>query len=279
MLRSLDEVELIGGALDHPEGLAFYGHNLYAGGEAGQIYEIAWPSYDIRTIADTEGFILGVTLDGRGRIYACDIKHHVVWRIEGQKRDVYTTGTADRPLVTPNWSVFDPVGNLFVSDSGTWRANDGGIFLVDPRGRTQLWTGLARCFPNGITLAPDYSALYVAESTLPGISRIEIRADGSPGAYDVVARTDGEVPDGIAFDQAGNLYIGCYRPDRITVLSPTGTFAIFLEDPEGTVISAPTNVAFGGPDGTDLVWASLGRWSLGHVKVETPGHPLNYPKF
>ncbi len=83
--------------------------------------------------------------------------------------------------------------------------------------------------------------------------------------------------DGIAFDIQGGLYIGYYRPDRIDYWIGHGDPMCFLEDWQGTVLAAPTNLAFGGEDGKDLVFASFARWSLGQTRVAVPGSPLYYP--
>ena len=40
--------------------------------------------------------------------------------------------------------------------------------------------------------------LYVAESTLPGVTRLPVGADGALGALEEVVRLPGTVPDGSA---------------------------------------------------------------------------------
>lgn len=62
----------LGTSPDHPEGLAIGPDGtIWCGGEAGQIYRI---SADNRTaqLATTGGFVLGVALDGAGRVHLCD---------------------------------------------------------------------------------------------------------------------------------------------------------------------------------------------------------------
>ncbi len=85
------------------------------------------------------------------------------------------------------------------------------------------------------------------------------------------------VPDGLAFDRAGTLFISCYRPDRIYQLPAGGDLAVLADDWQGTVLAAPTNIAFVGPGLRDLAIASLGRWHLGQMPMVVPGQPLNYP--
>ena len=118
--------------LDHPEGVAWdpRGH-VVAGGEAGQIYEVSLDG-DVRQIANTGGFILGMALDARSRIYACDQGRHEVVRIEPGSGEVstYSSGAPGIAMRVPNYLAFAEDGTLYVTDSGGWEANDGTVFRV-----------------------------------------------------------------------------------------------------------------------------------------------------
>ena len=86
------------------------------------------------------------------------------------------------------------------------------------------------------------------------------------------------VPDGVALDVAGNLYVACYRPDRLYRLSVNGRLDTLAEDPAGTVLNAPTNVTFAGPALDRLVVANLGGWHLAVCAMDVAGQPLTYPE-
>ena len=75
----------------------------------------------------------------------------------------------------------------------------------------------------------------------------------------------------------GNLYISCYRPDRIYRLTPSGQLDVLAEDYEGTAIAAPTNIAFCGQNRDLFLGANLGRWHITHYDLGKIGMPLNYP--
>lgn len=275
----LERIETLVDGLDHPEGVACGADGfLYASGEAGQVYRIDLQERRVVEVGSTGGWVLGIALDAGHNIYACDPKRQRVFRMSPTgELAVYSSGTPARPMVTPNYPVFDAGGNLYVSDSGHWPAGGGCIFRVEPGGRTTVWTEEPRLFANGLALSPDGMSLYVAESVRPGIVRVPILDDGSAGRLEVVVEMPTTVPDGLAFDRAGTLFISCYRPDRIYQLPAGGDLAVLADDWQGTVLAAPTNIAFVGPGLRDLAIASLGRWHLGQMPMVVPGQPLNYP--
>ena len=277
-LLSLEEFKILAEGLDHPEGIAWDpdGH-LYAGGEVGQIYRIR-PSGEVTELATTGGSILGVCLDGRSNVYACDFQRRAVMRIDPQGTvSVYSDGSADRKMVLPNYAVFDRDGNLFVSDSGGWHENNGCVFRIAPGGETRVVATQPAAFPNGMALSPAGDSLYVVVSNLPGVVKLPIEKDGSLGAPQLVVELPRSVPDGLAFDIQCRLYISCYTPDRIYVLSAGGQLAVLVEDEERTLISSPTNLAFSGSDLLTLVAANYGCWHLIQTRMSVPGSPLQYP--
>ena len=191
---------------------------------------------------------------------------------------VYSDGTESTKMLTPNYPAFDSNGNLYVSDSGEWGEDNGRMFKINSDGEAQVWSEDIRSFPNGIALSETGDFLYVVVSlNSPRIERIPILEDGSAGPAELVVELPLSVPDGIAFDTEGNLYISCYRPDRIYRLSVDGELEILVEDYEGTLMAAPTNIAFCGPRRDDLLSANLGRWHISRYEVDAVGIPLNYP--
>lgn len=272
-------IRFLANGLDHPEGVACGPDGfVYAGGEAGQIYRVDPETGKFAQIGSTGGFILGLALDAAANVYACDLAAHCVKRIAPDGTvSTYSAGAPGVPMRTPNYPVFDSRGNLYVSDSGEWEQDDGLVFRVRPGGETEVWSRGPRRFSNGMALHPSGAYLYVAESLLPGVSRVAISPDGSAGATEQVVTLAQTVPDGLAFDRAGNLYIACYRPDRIYRLRTTGELEVVADDWTGAVLAAPTNIAFFGPDLGQVVVASLGRWALTAFDAEHGGQPLHYP--
>lgn len=107
------------------------------------------------------------------------------------------------------------------------------------------------------------------------MSRFDLVNGGPP---ETVVRLPGTVPDGIAFTEDGGAIISCYRPDRIYHLDRGGTLSVLAEDPEGTMLAAPTNTCFVGPDRSTLVAANLGRWHLTALQPGLVGVAPHAPK-
>ena len=275
------EISFLTSGLDHPECVAWAPSGwLACGGEAGQIYRIDLAAGTHEQIADTAGFILGVTFDGAENIYACDMARHALLRIDPRSGNVedLTTGRSEFEIRTPNSAVFHPDGRLFFSDSGAWGSNDGRIYCRHPDGTIRLVSQEASAFANGLAIDPDARWLYVAESQVPGISRLAITAEGLSGR-EVVLEMPRTVPDGLAFAADGRLLIGCYRPDAVMIWDGS-TQDVLIDDWTGEDLAAPTNVAFIGEDLSRLVVANLGGYHIAELTGLPPGltgAPLRYP--
>lgn len=278
-MLSLGQVRVLVAGLDHPEGVTVDADGgLYAGGEAGQVYRVDPEAGTVQQVADTGGFLLGLCADSSGRLYACDVAAGAVLRVDPRTGSVETwsRGAPDRPLVNPNWPVFTDDGTLYVTDSGSWQGDDGCILRVSADGTTAVWTEEVSSFPNGACLTADGTALLVLESCTPALVRVRIGSDGRAGPREVLAELPGTVPDGVTVTEDGTAYVCCYRPDRILAVRPTGEVDVLVDDPQGTVLAAPTNGVWLEPERTRLVTGNLGRWHLSVLEPGGIGVPLRY---
>lgn len=278
-MTGLDLLDVVVHGLDHPEGVTVDPHGVvYAGGEAGQIYRVDVAAGSFEQVADTGGFILGLCSDAAGLLYVCDVKRRELLRVDPASGavDIYSSGAPGRPFVNPNWPVFDESGRLYVTDSGTWKGDDGCIMRIEPGGATTVWDTACSAFPNGAALSIGGGALFVLESNTPALVRIPIGDDGRAGPRQLVAPLTG-VPDGVAVDADGRAYVMYYRPDRIDRVWPDGRVELLAEDPEGTALAAPTNGVWLEPERTRLLVGSLGRWHLTSCDFNATGIPLRYP--
>jgi len=276
-----DKISIYVEGLDHSEGIAWGMDGcIYAGSEIGILYRINPKKPEARVFANTGGFLLGIALDGDNNIYICDSGHAVVQKVNTKgKVRTYAAGCLNEPFIMPNYLVFDRQGNMYVCDSGKWKEDNGKIYKVKPTGECEVWCRKLKEFPNGLCLDTDGKYLYVAMSlNPPSISRIAINPNGTAGLVERVVDLPKTVPDGLAFDENNNLYISCYRPDVIYRYTNKNKLEILAEDYEGTLMSAPTNIAFCGEKRNMLLGTNLGRWHLTRYHLDMVGMPLNYPK-
>jgi gluconolactonase len=262
--------EVFAEGLDHPEGVV-YDHVagvLYAGGEQGQVYQIDIADRTVRQIAQTAGFALGLAVDGVGRVIVCDGDDGALWVVKDGVATRYLSLVGEHDLIKPNYAAFGPDGTLYFTDSGAWKQDLGAVLALTPDGDGGILDSTLNRFPNGCAVTPDGSELWVIQSEGEDVSRIDLRSGGPP---EVILRLPGTVPDGIAFTEDGGAVISCYRPDRIYYLDPGGHLSILAEDPQGTMLAAPTNICFAGESRDLLISANLGRWHLTLVEADLIG--------
>ncbi|HEX6880190.1 MAG TPA: SMP-30/gluconolactonase/LRE family protein [Terriglobales bacterium] len=267
----LERFEVFADGLDHPEGLAFDREgNLWAGGELGQVYKIDQRGR-AKEITCVGGFNLGVTISPRQDIFLCNLKKHSLIQVDRKGTVLRSWERAGNyRFRTPNFSVFDSEGNLYFSDSGEWQQDDGHVLVLRPNGRVELFAG-PFAFPNGLSLSADERTLYVVESTRDALSAVPIRRDGTAGKPRTFARGLARVPDGCGLDSKGNLYVTCYASHNVYKVSPSGKVSLIAEDPFGTMIASPTNVAFAGDY---MYFANLSRWHICRVRAGVKGQQL-----
>ena len=257
--------------LDHPEGVAYdsVADVLWAGGEAGQIYRVSVEDRRAEEVARAPGFVLGLAVDGRGRLALCVSSDGSLCAYDGEVVQRIAAG-----LTFPNYPAFGPDGTLYVSDSGSWGGGDGRLVRVDADGTAETFSHAAPNFTNGCAVSPDGRWLWVVESYVPVLSRFDLAS----GEREEVRRFPGTVLDGIAFTADGGLLVSCYRPDRIYYMHASGDVDVVAQDPQGTMLAAPTNVCFVGAGLDRVVSANLGRWHLTLLDLGLIGAPLHRPE-
>lgn len=259
--------------LSHPEGVAVGPDGwIWAGNQDGDICRIAPDGSRMERVASTGGFALGLAFDGPRTLFVCDLKHAAVFRLDLATRAL--TRFTSPGIKIPNYPLVDHTrGRLLVSDSHASGTPGPGIWAYDlATGDGGLWFGGDLTFANGLAMRPGENAVYVCETFAPAITRIPIRADGSAGTPTPFATDLPGLPDGIAFDRAGNLIVGCYEPSRLLRIAPDGgTVEVLIEDPTAHTFCHPTNIAF---DGDALYTANLGRWHITQVAMDIGADPL-----
>lgn len=212
----------------------------------------------------------GLAIDEQGLV-ACTHDTQTLSRfdLKTKERSVFVADIQGKHFNSPNDVALHSAGHAYFTDPN-WqlagRNSDTGITGVywrNPKGEVRLVASDLKQ-PNGISLSPDETRLYVAAMET-GINVYPVLADGSLGARQPFAPSVAE-PDGMAVDCAGNLYATSHGPGKLTVIAPDGKVLSIID-----VAPKTTNAAFGGADRrTLLITAGTGVYAL---KSAVPGLP------
>jgi sugar lactone lactonase YvrE len=289
MAIGLSEVRTIGRGLLRPEGvIALDDGGLYTADARGRCSRVA---RDGQTTfwGSLGGIPNGICGDHRGNCIVANIGNGEVQSLSADgHHKVLLTEAGGKRISTPNFPAVDSKKRLWVSNS-TYRQNldealqkpaaDGSIVLIEK--------GVARIvaeeiyFANGLATDEQEEFLYVAETMKRRILRFQIDADGSLSGREVYGPgVLGELgfPDGIAFDEAGNLWITFPLRNAIGYLDPDRQLEIFLEDPEGRILKNPSNICFGWENRRTAFIGSLAGSTIPHFEVPHPGLKLIHQK-
>ncbi len=149
-------------------------------------------------------------------------------------------------------------GNLYVTDpnwSGA-NTNTSQVWLIKPDGTKKVVdTGLK--FSNGLTLSPDQSLLYVADSRSHWVYSYQVQADGTLAHKQRYFHlhepdtADDSGADGLRVDREGRLYVATRL--GIQICDQAGRVHVILPTPNGKV----SNFTFGGVN-SDTLYATCG---------------------
>jgi len=222
--------------VDHPESISVGPKGeAYTTGTGGQVYRLDLETNTAQQFASTAPRrMLGQTVVADGNLYCADCSTgKVVLITPDGLESTYARGPEGKSFLCTNYPAFDTQGNMYLSDSGDWSGHiNGHIYkIASGGGEAQLWFPEAADTPNAIALDAEEKFLYFVETFGGSIARIAIAEDGSAGAFERVVHMPRHVPDGIAFDEDGRLWIACHRPDAIYVFDlRTRRLELFAED-------------------------------------------------
>lgn len=167
--------------------------------------------------------------------------------------------------------------NVFNSPNDLTEAKDGSVYFTDPDFQRsaapggQVTTNVFRVAPdgvvsvvddtianpNGISLSPEQNILYVAGGGEQGFVRSYPIVDGVVGAGNNLIDNI-IVPDGMAVDCLGNIYVTEHTQQRVRVFTADGEHLATIN-----VDANVTNAAFGGADRKTLYLTGAGAvWSI-----------------
>jgi gluconolactonase len=214
----------------------------------------------------------GLAVDNDGNILAATHKYKSVSRytLDGKRSDVVGKYQG-KVFNSPNDMAMAKDGTLYFSDPDFQReaapggqdktrvyrvAKDGGVTVVDDTLKN----------PNGVSLSPKGDVLYVNGMVGDhGVLRAYKIVDGKPQTgSDLVAKLG--IPDGMAVDCHGNIYVTEHTDQRLRVFTPAGKQIATIK-----VDANVTNAAFGGADGKTLYITGAG--ALWQLPLDVTGSP------
>jgi gluconolactonase len=275
----IEHFEIFASGLDHPECCAFdRAGNLWAGGEAGQIYRID-PTGRPETVASLGAFCAGLAFwpDDR-ELLVCVAGVGLVRVARSGEHHVFATHAGSHQIVSANYVLFDTRGRIYLTDSGKWMKRNGFVLRFEPDHRDdgarrgEVLAGPLG-YANGLALSADERHLFLVESDSDSVLRFEIGQDDQLSEPEVYVDSLGRFPDGLAFDLQRNLYVCCYASDEIWRVSPDREKTLLAHDRWGILLSRPTNMAFGGNDFDEIYVANLGRHTITRAKLGIRGQP------
>jgi gluconolactonase len=189
---------------------------------------------------------------------------------------VFATHAGNHIIIAANYPLFDCHGRLYVTDSGNWMKRNGFVLRFDLNGRGEVLAGPFG-YANGLALSEDRRHLFMVESDTDSVLQFEIASDDQLEAPQLYADQVGRLPDGLALDVEGNLYVCCYASDEIWRIGPNRKKTLLAHDRWGILLGRPTNLAFGGKNFDHIYVANLGRYTITRAKLEIRGlQPANF---
>ena len=159
-------------------------------------------------------------------------------------KTVVAGGITGKDLVVAN------NGNIYVTSPGGGNS-PGKLYIIKPGGK-RLLVDEGLVLPNGVTLSPDQTQLYVTESSSRWVWVYQVQPDGSlinKQRYGWLHETDLDgqpLAGGLKCDREGRIYVA--SQPGIQVLDQTGRVNAILPLPAGV----PSNLCFGDPDFSTL---------------------------
>jgi sugar lactone lactonase YvrE len=254
------------------------------------LHDILVPGEEWQLVGEKYGFTEGTAADAKGDVFYQDIPASITYRVGADGRSTMVSKDTKRASGTcfatdgSRYEVAGGTKQIVKYDAGGKAAviadningNDlivlrnGNVYVTVPDGSERpsklvlikpggekLVVDSGLKFINGLTLTPDETQLYVAESASHWVWIYTINPDGTLankqhfGWLHAPDNSETAWPDGMKCDTAGRLYVATRL--GIQVLDPLGRVNAILPVPTGQA----SNCCFGGPN-FDILYVSSG---------------------
>ncbi|MBI1208545.1 MAG: SMP-30/gluconolactonase/LRE family protein [Azospirillum sp.] len=223
----------------------------------------------------------GLQIHRDGRFFIADHRRGLLAASPGDAGPVTILGSAFgdgfRGL---NDLVFSRDGDLYFTDQGQSGLQDpsGRLFRLNRAGKLTLLLGGIPS-PNGLVLNRDESCLFLAVTRANAIWRVPLGRQGNVTKVGVFLQlSGGGGPDGLAMDEADNLFVaspvlGCVWGFS-AIGEPIWRIPSCVSGRSGSQGRMVTNLAFGGPDRRTLFMTESTTGSILTAELEVPGAAL-----
>ncbi|GAA5221525.1 SMP-30/gluconolactonase/LRE family protein [Membranihabitans marinus] len=212
-----------------------------------------------------------------GSHLVCETAHHeiVQFNAYGQKIKTWVAGLcAGEKVYSPNDLTIDESQGFYFTDS---IRHYGKVFFVGWDGREEV-IATDVDYPNGIALDAQSEWLYIAESHSNSILRVKLagpgKGKGKPEVFTVLPFNPrpldenhlpltANLPDGIAFDQQGRLWVAHYGMNALQIIDGDGQWIGSAE----TGIPATSNLCFSKDFNSIYVTGGMGEPGPGRVHI------------
>ncbi len=262
---------------------------IQAGAGSSQLQEIVIPGEDWQLVGEGYQFTEGPAANAKGEVVFNDVPASKTYKVGPDGKATVYLDDSKRG----NGQSYGPDGRLYSVASGTEQViaydadrngkvvaegirgndiamrHDGGFYVTAPDGnapskvffvskdgvKTEVDTGLK--FANGVTLSPDQTLLYVADSRSHWVYSYQVQPDGTllhKQKYyhlHVPDTADDSGADGLRADRDGRLWVTTRM--GLQVCDQAGRVNAILPLPNGKA----SNVCFGGPE-FDTVYVTSG---------------------
>jgi gluconolactonase len=241
---------------------------IQAGAGSKQLQEVLIPGEAWQLVVDGYKFTEGVCVNAKGEVFFNDVPNSQTYKIDlegkvslfiensnkgdgqafgpdgrlfavaGANEQIVSYDTSGAPsVITEGFRGNDLVvrhdGGIFVTNPGWSGLEPSKIWYISPKREKKIVdTGIK--FANGITLSPDQTLLYVADSSSHWVYSFQVQADGSLADKQKYYHlhspdtADNSGADALRVDRDGRLYVAtrmgiqiCDQAGRVNCIVPT----------------------------------------------------------